>query len=53
MIIKYGDGWMQFPERIWEPTGKNEAGETLWSTRPVTPEDIKRRRELETPDVQD
>ena len=53
MIIKYGDGWMKFPERVWEPTGKNEAGETLWSTRPTTPEDIERRRELETPDVQD
>lgn len=53
MIIQYGDGWMQFPERVWEPTGKDENGETLWSTRPATIDDILRRKEMETPKVEE
>ena len=51
MIIRYGDGWMKFPDCVWEPSGRNpETGETLWTSRQVTPEDIKRRKELGTAD---
>ena len=35
-----------FPERVWEPTGVDEEGRTLWSGRTATKEDHERRREL-------
>lgn len=33
-----------FPERVWEPTGVDGEGRTLWSSRAATEADRKRRR---------
>lgn len=37
---------MSFPNRVWEPTGKDEKGKTLWSSRIPTAADIKRRNKF-------
>lgn len=47
MIIKYGYGWMKFPERVWEPAESNPDG---WVSRPATAQDTQRRKELATDD---
>ena len=52
MIIQYGEGWLKFPERVWERSGKAEDGTDLWVTRPATMEDLKERKALETPEVE-
>ena len=46
MIIKYGDGWIKFPDVVWEPS----SDQGLWVSRAVTPEDIKERKKLATSD---
>ena len=33
-----------FPNKVWEPTGTDENGKTLWSSRPATAADYIRRR---------
>ncbi len=38
---------MSWPNKVWEPTGTNKDGITLWSSRPVTKEDIKRRKQYD------
>jgi len=39
---------MSWPNKVWEPTGENKEGKTLWSSRRVTPDDTKRRRRLDS-----
>ncbi|MCR4307443.1 MAG: hypothetical protein NUV80_02705 [Candidatus Berkelbacteria bacterium] len=46
MIIKYGDGWIKFPDVVWEPSGFDATGEQLWTSRPVTAEDTRQRKAL-------
>ena len=38
---------MKWPERVWEPTGVDRDGRTLWSSRPVEKEDKERRKRVE------
>jgi len=33
----------EFPNRVWEPTGRNEHGEPLWASHEPTEEDKQRR----------
>jgi len=37
---------MEFPNRVWEPTGLNNNGTFLWSSREPTKEDIERRKKI-------
>ena len=43
MLIKYGKGWLKFPDVVWE---RSWSDHNKWTSRPVTKEDIKRRRSL-------
>lgn len=45
MVIKYGNGWMQFPDVVWEIS---ESAPEKWVSRLVTIEDTNRRKELAT-----
>jgi len=38
-------GVRTFPERVWEPTGTDAEGRTLWSGRKAYQDDHRRRRE--------
>ena len=48
MIIKYGDGFIIFPDVVWE---RSESDCDKWVSRPVTAEDTKRRKALANEDV--
>ena len=38
---------MHWPTRVWELGDVNPQGKQLWWSRPATPVDTKRRREVE------
>lgn len=38
---------MHWPNKVWEATGMDKDGRTLWSSRIVTTEDRKRRSQYE------
>lgn len=52
MMYRYGTGWIQFPERVWEPSGKNLLDQdgniltTIYSSREATHADRVRREEI-------
>lgn len=48
MIIRYGDGWIKFPDVVWE---QSESDMDKWISRPVTSEDIARRKKLGTEEI--
>ena len=43
MLIRYGDGWLKFPDVVWE---RSWSDHRTWVSRPVTKDDIKRRKSL-------
>ena len=52
MIIPYGDGWIKFPDCVWEPTHiDHETHITYWRSRPVTSKDTASRKALATEQV--
>ena len=43
MLIRYGDGWMKFPDVVWV---HSQTDHSKGVSRPVTADDKKRRKNL-------